>query len=212
MTEISLFAQNESHSDKRNFSGVLMLFHCYWLKISLFAQNEPYMAKLSFSQVYWSILAEIDWKLLFLFKMNHIQLNWAFRVFWSIFAVIDWKLLFFLKMNYIELNWAFQVFWSIFAEIDWKLLFLLIISHVQLNWVFQVLWCFFAEIDWKLESFSWKLPENFSFCSNDPHPAKLSYSGVLKLFPEIVRKLLFLLKWATQLLRKNASKQPKSLV
>ena len=148
-------------------------------------------------------------KTVFFLKLNQLQLNYAFPVFWSIFAEIAWKLHLWVK-KVVSQKDAKITQKVIFSQLVWKgknpeenldtmetnffvkavtgqilpkTVFILKICHIQLNQDFLVFWSNFAEID-----------RNFSFGSK---------SDYLQNKPRITQKVIFLNMFEKRQIQRN---------
>ena len=120
-------------------------------------------------------MGEILTKTVFLHKMSHIQLNYAFRLFWSnfrgnsqrtfLFSPISEKSTEKLRkcvfLNMFEMGQILRKIWICLNNfffikpknrgyINKKKVFLFKMSHIQLNYAFRLFWSNFGLIHWKL--------------------------------------------------------------
>ena len=91
----SLFSQKMWLSQKEAQKYSESLFFLTSLKRGKSKENLDLFKQLIFVQT--SKRGQIITKTVFLLKMSHILLNYAFLLFWSIFGEIHWKLLFLFK-------------------------------------------------------------------------------------------------------------------
>ena len=110
-----------------------------------------------------SKMGQILTKTVFLFKMIHIQLNYAFLLFWNILGKIHWKNHFLFKNDYLKKKHR-KTQKDYFSKQIWEG------ENPEENFVFGVNNCFF------FKALKWtNINKNCFSRQNEPHTAKLCF-------------------------------------